>query len=496
MLEGEITLLLPILLPLIAGVILPLIKSFRHRRVCNLFVGAVVILTFVLVLIASCGTQKTLVVWNLTKDIPIYLKLDEIGKLFYILTALMWIPVSFYSFEYMKHEKREVRYYSFFLLTLAVLLGISSAGNLITMYLFYEGMSLSILGLIIHNQSNEAVAAGHKHMFYSIGGALLGLFGFFFVYSYGTTLEFLPGGVLDKAKTAGQEPMLLVVFFLMIIGFGSKAGMFPLHGWLSAAHPVAPAPASALLSGNITKMGVLAIIRVVYYIAGTSFLRGTWVQYVWIVLTLITVFMGSMLAYKEKELKKRLAYSTVSQVSYVLFGLSLMHPTALLGALLHVVYHSIVKNTLFLTAGAFMFQTGKRIVTQLKGIGKQMPLTLWCFTLVSITLVGIPPTSAFVSKWYLALGAIDQRISCIWWLGPVTLLVSALLTAGYLLSITVNGFFPKEEILMPEEAYGKKKKSLCMIVPMICLTIAAIWLGMFPGRLIGYINHAITIVFH
>ena len=488
MLEGEISLLWPILLPLVAGAILPFIKSFQNRRICNWFVGSIVVITFGFVLTAAFGTQKTLIIWNLTKDIPIYLKLDAVGKLFYVLTALMWIPVSFYSFEYMKHEEREVRYYSFFLLTLAVLLGISSAGNLITMYLFYEGMSLSTLGLIIHNQSKEAVAAGHKHIFYSIGGALLGLFGFFFVYNYGTTLEFLPGGVLDPIKISGQEPLLLIVFFFMIIGFGSKAGMFPLHGWLSAAHPVAPAPASAVLSGNITKMGVLAIIRIVYYIAGVSFLRETWVQYALITFTLITVFMGSMLAYKERELKKRLAYSTVSQVSYVLFGISLMNPIGLLGALLHVVYHSIVKNTLFLTAGTFIYQTGKRMVIQLKGIGKQMPITLWCFTLVSITLVGIPPTSGFVSKWYLASGAIEQRIPYIWWFGPVILLISALLTAGYLLSITVKGVFPEKE----EE---KLKESSLMTIPILCLTVVAILLGMFPNYLIDYINRAITIIF-
>lgn len=493
MLEGDLTLLWPVLLPLVAGAILPFVKSFRRRDICNCFVGVIVVATLVLVLFAAAGKEKTLTVWDLMEGVPVYLKLDAVGKLFYVLTAVMWIPAAFYSFDYMKHEKQEPRYYSFFLLTLAVLLGISSAGNLITMYLFYEGMSLTTLGLIIHNQSKEAVAAGHKHIFYSIGGALLGLFGFFFISYYGTTLEFIPGGVLDPAKIAGNESLLLVVFFFMIVGFGSKAGMFPLHGWLSAAHPVAPAPASALLSGNITKMGVLAILRVVYYIAGTSFLRGTWVQYAWIGLTLLTIFMGSMLAYKEDGLKKRLAYSSVSQVSYVLFGLSLMHPVAFLGALLHVVYHCVTKNTLFLTAGAMISKTGKHLVSELSAIGKQMPVTLWCFTLASITLVGIPPTSAFVSKWYLAAGAMEQRMPYVWWLGPLVLLISALLTAGYLFSIMVRGFFPGKN---EAKQVVKKEAGPWMIVPMLCLTAAAVVFGMIPGGLVDYIVSISAVLFH
>lgn len=165
-----------------------------------------------------------------------------------------------------------------------------------------------------------------------------------------------------------------------------------MHGWLPTAHPVAPAPASAVLSGVITKAGVLGIIRSVYYVAGPDMIKGTWVQYTWIILSILTIFMGSMMAYKEKVLKKRLAYSTVSQVSYILFGLSVMQPIAFVGALMHVIFHSLVKNTLFVSAGAIICKTGKTKVRQLVGIGKEMPVTMWCFTLVSLTLIGIPPT--------------------------------------------------------------------------------------------------------
>ncbi len=233
-----------------------------------------------------------------------------------------------------------------------MLIGLDFSANLVTMYVFYELMTLTSLPLVLHELTKDAVMAGLKYLFYSVAGAFLALFGILFLASISGTLAFTPGGVLGGVSLAGKEGILLAAVCCMLLGFGTKAGMFPMHGWLPTAHPVAPAPASAVLSGLITKSGVLAVIRVVYYIVGPELLRGTWVQTMWILLSLLTVFMGSMLAYKEPVLKKRLAYSTVSQVSYILFGLSLLEPTAFVGALSHVVFHSMIKNGLFLAAGA------------------------------------------------------------------------------------------------------------------------------------------------
>ena len=198
--------------------------------------------------------------------------------------------------------------------------------------------------------------AALKYLFYSMCGAYLGLFGIFFLYKYCDTLAFVPGGSLNLTLLADHQGIVMVAVFAMLIGFVVKAGMLPLHAWLPTAHPVAPSPASAALSGIIVKCGVLAIIRTVYYVVGADFIRGTWIQTAWMVLTLMTIFMGSMLAFREPVFKKRLAYSTVSQVSYILFGLSALTPTAMTGALLHVVFHAFIKCTLFLTAGIFIFQ--------------------------------------------------------------------------------------------------------------------------------------------
>ena len=266
-----------------------------------------------------------------------------------------------------------------------------------------------------------------------------------------------------------------------------------MHAWLTAAHPVAPAPASAVLSGVIVKAGVLGVIRVVYYLFGTEFLRGTWVQYAWLTLALITVLMGSMMAYLEKGFKKRLAYSTVSQVSYILFGLALMNEGGFTGAVLHSVFHALIKCALFLTAGAVIYKTGKKNVEEYRGIGKEMPVTIWCFTFVSLALIGIPPASGFISKWYLASGALDSGIRVFAYLGPVVLLVSALLTAGYLLPITVKGFLPGADY--DYTALQKKEPSRLMIVPLVILAVLAVLLGMFPNGLVGMIQKiAVTVM--
>ncbi len=477
-------LLVPVFLPIIAGVILILLKNLNHRASCSFtFIVLAADALLAVWLIFAPEESLTLTLTTIAEGLVIYFHVDVMSKIFAVLVAFIWILVGMSAFEYLEHDKSERRFYCFYLIVGGVLEGLCFSGNLFTFYVFYELMTLTSLPLVVHNLTHEAIMAGLKYVFYSIGGAFLVLFGFFLFAAQGSSLTFAAGGVLDPTD---HSVITLIAVFLMIIGFATKAGMFPLHGWLPTAHPEAPAPASAVLSGVITKMGVLGIIRVVYYIAGADLIRGTWVQYTWIILTLITIVMGSMLAYSEGLLKKRLAYSTVSQVSYILFGLSLLQPVAFVGAILHVIFHSLVKNTLFVSAGAIIHKTGKTMVSDLKGIGKEMPVTMWCFLLVSITLIGIPPTSAFVSKWYLATGSFASGIPVISWLGPVVLLVSALLTAGYLLTIVIRGFFPGEDYNY--NAIEKTEPGWLTLTPIIIMTAFAVILGIFPGPLMNIIN--------
>lgn len=479
----NIALLFPVIFPLIMGVLVQPLK-LHDRKKRELYVSAVVIINFLVVLIIALtqpdGTSLT--VLRLNRVVDISLKIDGMSRLVSIIASLLWCTATFYSFEYVKHEGMEERYFTFFVATIGVLVGISYSANLQTLYLFYEMMTLITFPLVMHSMADQSIKAGKKYLIYSFVGATIALAGFFFLYENCETTNFVAGGTLIRDKVAGKMLLFQIMVLLTIIGFGCKAGMFPLHAWLPNAHPVAPAPASAVLSGVITKMGVLAIIRVMYYMVGVDFLRGTWVQYVLLGLTLYTVFMGSMLAFKEKLFKKRLAYSSVSQVSYVLFGLMTMNPLGFVGALLHMVAHALIKNVLFLSAGSVIYKTHKTFVTQLKGIGKEMPITMWCFTLASIALVGIPPTSGFESKWYLAIGALNSEIGAFRYIGPAVLLTSAFLTAGYLLTIMAKAFFPGDDY--PYEKMVKTEANAYMTVPMIVLTVLAVGVGIFAQPLI------------
>lgn len=478
-----------ILFPILIGVFISLHREDRIKRnaLC-VITGISLCIEAVLVAVCLFGVpEETYHLFNLTNTLAVDMKLDLVGRIFAGIMAIVWTLTGFYCFEYMKHEENNKRFFGFYLMVEGILMGLCFAGNFVTYYGFFELLTIGSFALVLHNRSHEALMAALKYLFYSFAGAYMVLFGLFFVYKYSgnSTMSFSLGGIIDSS-TFENTGVLGVALLLMIIGFGVKAGMFPMQGWLPTAHPVAPAPASAVLSGIIVKAGVLGILRVIYYIFGENNFGGSYAQTVVLILSLITVFIGSMLAYKEKVLKKRLAYSTVSQVSYILFGLFVLNPTAYEGSLIHVVAHAAIKSTLFLCAGAIIYLTGCTKVNELRGIGKKMPVMLWCYTIVSLGLIGIPPFGGFASKWYLCVGALNSNIKVFSWLGPVVLLVSALLTAGYLLPISINGFMPGKDFKIEEnEALSKAHEpKLIMLVPIIVLTLISIFIGVFPEVLI------------
>ncbi len=492
----NIIILLSIVLPILAGfelVFMPA-DTFKTRKALVTLTGAFIVIFSVLSIVVISGVAgDRLVLFKLVEDIPVYFKIDSLGRIFASIVVLVFLMAGFFSFEYMKHSRDlmvEKRYYGFYIVTFGVLMGLCFSGNLITLYMFYEFMTLASMPLVISEGTKEAIMAGLKYMFYSFCGAYMALFGIYFIYKHTTTLDFVAGGSLDLSSfgfgSAAETNIFLVAVFLMIIGFGVKAGCFPLHAWLPTAHPVAPAPASAFLSGIIVKGGVLAIIRSVYYVVGADNIRGTWVQTAWIILAIVTLLMGSSLAFKEKILKKRLAYSTVSNLSYILLGLSMLNATAFTGAILHVVFHAVIKSALFMAAGALIFTTGKTKVNDFTGLGKKMPVLFTAYTIVSLGLIGIPPTSGVISKWYLACGCLESKITGLSWIGPVALLVSALLTAGYLLPLTVRGFLLAPKNGADLDKY--KEPSLLMTVPVVIMAVITIVLGFYPTPLINLIN--------
>lgn len=493
--------LLSVLFPSAAGILL-LVSSFREhladsripaskdkeasqRHKIHIFTGMILTASVALALAAAWSGDQSLTLFYLMEKIPVYFHIDAMGRLFVTAMSIPWLLAGFYAFVYMKHEENEKRFFGIYLLVYGVLAALFFAGNLVTMYLFYEFLTITSMPMVLHNESREAIMASLKYLFFSMAGAYMGLFGIFFLNQSCDSLTFVIGGTLNSALAQEHQGILLLAVFAMLVGFGAKAGMLPLHAWLPTAHPVAPSPASAVLSGVIVKAGVLAILRVIFYVVGSDFLRGTWVQTAWMILTLLTVFMGSMLAFREPVLKKRLAYSTVSQVSYILFGISALSQEAVTGALLHTVFHAFIKCVLFLTAGVILFQTEKTRVDELTGIGKKMPKTLWCYTFAALALIGIPPASGFISKWYLAQGALCSDIGVFSWLGPVILLISALLTAGYLLPITMKGFFPGGHAADYKENLDPP---MGMLLPLFLLTILMILPGILPNPLLSYIS--------
>lgn len=468
--------ILSILLPMLGAIELFMIKDDKQRRFVTAFLVIVSAVLAVGAALLSGGETFTLM--QISPALSLSFAADGLSLFFIVLVSLIWCFVQFHAFGYMPHEGGENRFFGFFVLTYSALIALALAANAVTMYMCFELMTLFSMPLVLHNGSEVSREASIKYLGYSTLGAALALMGFFLFSLNAGSLEFAAGGV----TLTGDKGILLVSCFLIVLGFGAKAGLVPLQMWLTEAHPVAPSPASAVLSGLITKGGVIAIIRSVFYLFGADFVKGSWVQTAILVLCVITIFFGSMLAYREKLLKKRLAYSTISNVSYVLFGLFTFSALGFTGALLQVVFHALAKDALFLCAGSIIFATHKTYVSELTGIGRRMPVTMWCFAIAALSLIGIPPAGGFVAKWYLAIGAL-QSGSVLQLVGVIVLMVSALLTAFYLLPIVAKAFFPGKDYPVEEPCEVETK----MLVPVVVFSALVIILGIVPGGLNHYI---------
>lgn len=472
-------------IPLAAGCLLSAIGGKLSKRVLGIYVTGICALTLILVGLTFIGGDFNVTLWRLNDTLSITVGSDGIARLFASVIVSVWLIVSVYAIDYMRHDGNEVSFFSFYLIVLGMLILLSFSANLFTMYLFFELMTLTTLPLVFHTVC-------FKHLLYSAAGALCALSGVIFLYRFGASLTFSLGGTLDKTLSVDDKNLLLAFVFVTIIGFGAKAGMFPFDAWrTAAAYTASPTPASAVLSGVITNAGILCVIRTVYFVTGADFLRGTWVQYTWVILALINIIMSPMMAYKEKFLKKQLAFLTISQASYIMLGLALLDNAAANGSLLHIIFYSVIMNGLFLAAGAFIFKTGMHRSDELRGIGRRMPVTLWCFTLLSLALIGVPPMSGFVSKWYLASGALDSNLGALVWIVPAAVLLSTLLTAGCLLKIVIAGFFAGsdfDETTLKADAADPLKN---MLIPIIILTAASVLLGICASPIVEAIKNLI-----
>lgn len=470
--------LLPVLFPFLMAIVIGLLKPDEKKR--NILASFGVIINFLLLLLTfRLLGESTLHLFKINEFLDIYFKIDKLGILFSLLVSTLWIFTAFYAMEYMKHEGKENRFFIFFTATLGVTLGIGFSGNLITLYMFYEFLTLVTFPLVIHADTSEALRSGRKYLMYSFGGATLILFGMIILFSLTNDTSFVPRGIVKDLNS--QNISLYIISYLsMFIGFGVKAALVPLHSWLPAAM-VAPTPVSSLLHAvAVVKSGVFALARMCYFIFGAQIIREFHVNVYLSILIVLSILMGSFLALHQTNLKKRLAYSTISQLGYILLGLVLLDKEGFMGGILHLVNHGVIKITLFFCVGAILYTTHKTDITQIRGIGKRMPITMGCFAIASISLIGIPPTNGFVSKWYLAQGGINVGKVVF----PISLLLSALLTALYLLPIITEAFFRKDD----EENVVVKEAPLKMLVPIVMITVIVIFLGLFPNAVISFIE--------
>lgn len=483
---SKIMLLIVVLLPILGGGISALLP-FKKREQRNVFLAILVTITSVLVWwLLFNNPQETLHVVYFTGNLSIDLKLDGLGMVFAGLVSALWPFAMLYSFEYMKHEGHERIFFMFYTMTYGVTLGISLAGNLMTMYFFYELLTLVTVPLVMHTLSREAILASRKYLYYSLGGAAFAFIGMIFIMIYGSSIDFVYGGVLDLAKVGGRTNILLLIYVIAFMGFGVKAAICPFNSWLPQAG-VAPTPVTALLHAvAVVKSGAFAIMRITYYSFGTEFLKGTWAQNVVMAVVIFTIVYGCSRAVKETHLKRRLAYSTISNLSYILFGVVIMTPLGLLGALSHMVFHAVMKICSFFCAGAVIYKTGRNYVHELDGLGKTMPRIFTIFTISALGLMGVPGLAGFISKWNLAEAAVESS-NVMAYVGIGALLISALLTAIYMLTIVVRAFFPGKDFDY-SKVEGTEDPNWMMLVPLMLFAIFTIGFGLYSAPLVEFLS--------
>ena len=407
--------------------------------------------------------------------------MDAFGLLFASGASLLWIATSFYSIGYMRSlkEHAQTRYFACFALALSATMGVAFSANLFTLFLFYEGLTLTTYPLVAHKETAEAKAGARKYVIYLLGTAkVLLLPALILIYNVAGTLEFRKGGILPRAELAAQPTLLYIVFVLFLFGFAKNAVM-PFHSWLPAAM-VAPTPVSALLHAvAVVKTGVFSTLRVFLFIFGADAMRHLGADKLALGVASVTILGASLLALRQDNLKARPAFSTISQLSYIVLGGALLTRSGIMGGVAHISNHAVSKITLFLCAGSIYVSTHKTEVSQFSGLARQMPWTMSAFTLASLSLVGIPPACGFVSKWYLSVGATERGNP--WLMG--VLQTSSLLTAAYLGPVVYKAYFEKPAE-GDEAGHNKVREVPWMVVPLVFSAVACLLLGVYPDPVI------------
>ena len=475
---------LAVFLPIAFGLLM-LAVPFKTRAQREWAVEGVTIVTSLIVFF--CLKQQNAepsVAFMLMQDMPIAFMIDGLGGVFTALVAFLWPLATLYGFEYMEHEGGENHFFALYTITYGVTLGIATSANIMTMYIFYEFLTMATLPLVMHGTSRESIKAGRQYMIYSFFGAAVAFVGVMIIIAFGNGGAFAMGGVLSEAF-AEKHPLLLRIGYLCAFaGFGVKAAVFPMHAWLPMAS-VAPTPVTALLHAvAVVKSGVFAIMRLTFFSFGAHLLRGTWAQHIAVTLAFATIVYGSTMAVREHHFKRRLAYSTISNLSYIVFAACLMTAQGLTAALSHMVFHALMKITLFFCAGAVLVRTHRTQIESLRGLGGVMPFICGVYTVAALSLMGTPLLPGFVSKWMIGSAAVADGY-VLGYAGVAAILISAVLTAIYLMSVAFFMFFRPLEDTHGIEAGVNYDPTWKMKLPLAILTVTIVLCGVFSSDIIS-----------
>lgn len=374
------------------------------------------------------GMSYETLVLQMTTRAWLQLRVDPAGAAYGLTVSALWLLALLYALGYLRDDARLARYLAFAMICLSCTLGVAYAGDLLTLLIFFELLSVLSYVLIVHEQTPAALAAGTKYIVYVLIGGSLILGGVLVTFYLAGTSVFVPTGFLHDGM---PRSYLLAAFAAFVVGFGVKAALVPLHGWVPDAHPAAPPPFSALLSGVLVASGGFGLMRVLFGVFGVELLVTLGVLPWLAAVSGVTIVLGAILAIRQPDLKRRLAYSTISQMGYLTLGLALATPATVTAGLVHLTHHAFLKATLFFCAGVWIHLSGARTIGELRGAAARTPLVAGAFTLAALGMMGVPPLSGFVSKWWLGIAVLDANAP--WALALV--LAGALLAAGYLLPV-------------------------------------------------------------
>jgi multicomponent Na+:H+ antiporter subunit D len=464
------------LLPGIAIFFLP--EERTGWRTCLNLAGAGLKLLFVALMLWGVSRSHTYEMrFVLLPGIDFKLHADSLSLLFVTLSAVLWFLTTVYAIGYLEGSPNRSRFFGFFSLCVSATTGVALAGNLFTFLIFYEMLTLATYPLVIHRGTEQSIRAGHIYLLYTLCGGAALLLGVVWLSSIVASLDFTAGGFLGDVDPA-RHKSLIAIFALMIVGVGVKAAVVPLHGWLPRAM-VAPAPVSALLHAvAVVKAGAFGVVRIVYDVFGFEFCSTLGVTGPLAVVAAVTIIYGSIRAAYQDDLKRRLAFSTVSQVSYIVLGAAILGPLATTGGIVHLVHQGLMKITLFFCAGNLAETLEVHRVSQMAGVGRRMPWTMAAFTAAAFGMIGVPPTAGFISKWYLATGA--AAASQPWYIA--VLIISSLLNAVYFLPIIYAAWFKQPAGPWPaDQRFGRFETRATLLGPPLVTAFLVVAVGLLAN---------------